>query len=119
MTPLVHSPVQLVLADLVQYGWCMVPNVLPVLLSSARHLPAFPCSADGEGWCQQLCAAGRMRWIREEGSRLARGLTDVFGALSALQGRDLDSYICQIVTMLSTLKPIVNNHDERQQHLQI
>lgn len=46
-------------------------------------------------------------------------LTDVFGALSALQGRDLDSYICQIVTMLSTLKPIVNKHDERQQHLQI
>lgn len=73
MTPLVHSPVQLVLADLVQYGWCMVPNVLPVLLSSALHPPAFPCSADGEGWCQQLCAAGRMRWIREEGSRLARG----------------------------------------------
>lgn len=35
--------------------------------------------------------------------------------LRALQSRDLGSYICRIVTVLSTLKLTVNKHDERQQ----
>lgn len=39
--------------------------------------------------------------------------------LSAFQGRDLDSCICQTVTVLSTLKLIVNKQDERQEHFQI
>lgn len=124
VTHLLCSPFQLVLAGLGQQGWCGVPCVLPALISPSLPSP---------GALQSLLQAGGIvpaaappaQPAAAEGVHRRALLTGgaawhLWGfGLSAPQGRDLDSCICQILTVLPTLKLRAEKQDGRQQHFQI
>jgi len=54
VTPPMHSPFHLALGGLGQYGRCMVPYVLPVLISSALNSPGVSTL------CKDFCRWGRI-----------------------------------------------------------
>lgn len=105
-----------------QYGFWTAPHLLPALpwychtlprllqtgkdrASSCSPAPAllYSCTKSCMDKKGGLPACRRTWWM-------CLGLW-----LSAPQSRHLDSYICQTVTVLSTLELVVNKYDERQQ----